>query len=448
MHRRAVILGLGVAVALTLATAASAGASWSGDSPGDARARATSLEPGNTPSVSVSGRDATVSWNPSSIAGGPAATSYVVKRYNGSGQQQTIGAGCSGSVTATSCTENAVPSGSWRYSVTPRFANWTGAESAQSSSATVGAPSLSVSPTTVTSLPNTLSGQIQNFVSGQSVTFRLDDPTSGQLLTGSITPSSVPANGSASVSVTLPSGISNGSHTIYAIGNQGDQASASVTVNVPSPNLVYGGTGNPVSRTNNGTLSVPYPAGTTSKDLLLLIEVNANNNNPTTPSGWTLLADQGSGNPGPFRFTVWWKLAGAESSTSLQVNTNGNGASAWVARYRRPAGYPPDPSTATATVRQGTSAAAATLTPSPNLTTNAANATVISIVGIRAANSLSMGAPNGFSQQLATTNSPSQGVGLAIADQLVAASGTTPASPTWAQVGTPGKWAWATVAFR
>jgi hypothetical protein len=93
---------------------------------------------------------------------------------------------------------------------------------------------MTLSPNTVTSLPQVLTGQITNFVAGQTVSFRLDNQTTGQVLTGSITPSTVPANGTAAVSVTLPSGVSNGSHTIYAIGSGADRASADVTVAVPT----------------------------------------------------------------------------------------------------------------------------------------------------------------------------------------------------------------------
>ena len=125
-----------------------------------------------------------------------------------------------------------MPAGTWRYTVTPVRQNWRGAESPQSAATVVGAPSLNLTPGTVTSLPATLTGQIQSFVAGQTVTFRLDNQTSGQVLTGSITPSPVPQNGTASVSVTLPAGVANGPHTIYAIGSGSDVASANVTVAV------------------------------------------------------------------------------------------------------------------------------------------------------------------------------------------------------------------------
>jgi hypothetical protein len=213
-----------------LTAATSAAASWSVSNSGAGYTKATSLAAGNQPSVSVSGRNVTVNWTASS---GAPLQGYIVKRYDTNGQLQTIGANCSGTLAGTSCVEKAVTPGSWRYTVTPVRQNWRGAESAQSATAVVGSPALTLNQSTVTSLPAALTGQIANFVENQTVTFRLDDAQSGQVLTGSITPNQVPGDGTAQVSVTLPSLTPNGVHTIYAIGNQGDQAGASGTVEVP-----------------------------------------------------------------------------------------------------------------------------------------------------------------------------------------------------------------------
>ena len=85
----------------------------------------------------------------------------------------------------------------------------------------------------MSSLPQTLSGTIQNFITEQTVTFRLDN-TSGPLLTGSsISPDPVPNSGTASVSVTIPAGPRPARTTVYAIGNQGDVASAAITRPAP-----------------------------------------------------------------------------------------------------------------------------------------------------------------------------------------------------------------------
>jgi hypothetical protein len=211
--------------------ASEAQASWNHLAAGQGYSRARSVSAGSVPTASVSGRNVTVSWSASSLSGGGSVDGYIIKRYDTSGQAQTIGSACSGTVSALSCTEADVAAGDWNYSVTPKKGNWTGAESAQSSPVTVASPSLSFSSsTTVTSLPTTLSGNISSFKTGQTASFRLDNAQTGQVLTGSITPTTVPSNGTASVSVTIPSGVSNGAHTVYAIGSGGDVASAAISV--------------------------------------------------------------------------------------------------------------------------------------------------------------------------------------------------------------------------
>jgi len=227
MRRRVVALSIAVA-ALSFVSAALA--TWQATGSGSGYAGTKTMPTGNTPSASVSNRSVTVSWSASTLPGGGAVDGYKVKRYSTGGAQQTIGANCSGTIAGLNCTENAVPSGSWKYTVTPVLGNWQGTESAMSSTATVASPTLTLNSSTVSCLPTTLTGQITNFIDGQTVTFRLDDPSSGTVLSGSIVPSPVPSNGTASVSVTIPAGTSSGSHTVYAIGNQGDVASASISV--------------------------------------------------------------------------------------------------------------------------------------------------------------------------------------------------------------------------
>jgi hypothetical protein len=212
----------------------------------------------------------------------------------------------------------------------------------------------------------------------------------------------------------------------------------------PAP-ITYGGTGPAAARTSSGTMTVDYPTATSTSDGLLLVEVNAANQNITTPPGWGLLADQATSSPSQMRFTVWGKSAGNESSVDLDVNTNSSGATAWVVRYYAPDGYPPSLRLATATIRQGLAGATASLTPTPDVTTNADFATAVSIVAVRDANTLGLSAPRTFS--LRNTEQGSLGVGaLGVADASVPRTGSTPASPTWTQSGTPAQWAWVTFA--
>lgn len=148
MKRIAVIVGLGVAGLVGVATAH---AGWLSQASGSGSVGAYSLPQGNAPTVSVSGSTTTVSWSQVTFAGSPLGTSsaggYVVRRYaDGSSTPITPGAGCSGTISGPgstlSCTENAVPAGTWHYSVTPVLENWRGAESTQSAAPPVNVLSI------------------------------------------------------------------------------------------------------------------------------------------------------------------------------------------------------------------------------------------------------------------------------------------------------------------
>lgn len=115
---------------------AAAGWSLTGSGPGAAMAK--TLGSGNVPAGSVSGHKVTVTWTATSYTNGGTAAGYLVRRYNAStGVLQTIGANCSGTITALTCTENGVPAGSWKYTVTPATGNWRGSESAKSATVAV-----------------------------------------------------------------------------------------------------------------------------------------------------------------------------------------------------------------------------------------------------------------------------------------------------------------------
>jgi hypothetical protein len=227
--RRTLLIGSIALIAFAFTATASAG--WIVTGTGSSYGKAQALGAGNTPTVSVSGRNVTVSW--AATSGGAPVGGYVVKRYDTSNNLQTIGTACTGTIAGLTCIENAVPAGGWKYTVTPAQASWRGTESAKSATATVAAAALTINSPSTNALPTTFAGQITNFISGQTVTYRLDDPSSGTVLTGSIVPSPVPTNGTATVSVTIPAGTANGTHTIYAVGSAGDQPGASITINRP-----------------------------------------------------------------------------------------------------------------------------------------------------------------------------------------------------------------------
>jgi hypothetical protein len=123
---------------LALAICGVAQASWSADGSGTAVTGAKTMPAGNVPSGTVAGNSVTLTWTASTFAGGGAVPSYVVRRFNSvTSAEATVLANCAGLVSATTCTENGVGVGTWRYTVTPAVGVWRGTESAQSAAVTV-----------------------------------------------------------------------------------------------------------------------------------------------------------------------------------------------------------------------------------------------------------------------------------------------------------------------
>jgi hypothetical protein len=123
-----------------LALPATGGAAWSvvrtGTGAIGTKTMPTTALP--APSGSVSSHDVTVTWTASQFADGTPMPSYIVKRYNAiTNALQTTLAACSGNVAGTSCVEHSVPTGSWKYTVTPAAGVWRGTESPKSATITV-----------------------------------------------------------------------------------------------------------------------------------------------------------------------------------------------------------------------------------------------------------------------------------------------------------------------
>jgi hypothetical protein len=254
---RLVAVLLGMAPVLLLP--AQALAAWTSAGAGSARAASASMPAGPTPTVSVQGRNVTVSWTAKTLSSGAAVTGYSVRRVASDGSTAAIGAGCNTAQTGLSCTESGVAPGTWTCGVTAVLGSWSGTEGTRTT-AVVAAPTFTLSKSFVTALPATLTGTVTAYVGPAGLSFRLDDPATGTLLTG--TPTSVPTNGGAGVSVTLPAGLSEGTHRVYAVGGGGDALNASVVVDTvpPRPTAVAtangGATAGKIER--NDTITVTF----------------------------------------------------------------------------------------------------------------------------------------------------------------------------------------------
>jgi hypothetical protein len=130
---RARLLAISLAIPLALAPASAAFAAWSAQGPGSAAGAATVMPTGTAPSGTVAGAAVTITWTAAKFANGTAVAGYVINRYDAStGMPATVGAGCSGVVTTTTCTERSVPPGTWVYTDTPVQLTWTGGASPDS----------------------------------------------------------------------------------------------------------------------------------------------------------------------------------------------------------------------------------------------------------------------------------------------------------------------------
>ena len=225
-----------VGAVLLLVVPGTALASWVTTGTGMGAGKADSVPAGDAPAVVVTGRDVAVSWSAAAFDDGTDVSGYRVARYlDGSGISGTVGASCAGTLTALTCTETAVPPGDWRYTITPVHHDWTGPEGSLGPIAAVGTPSWSfASSATITSLPTTLAGTLSDFGTGETVTFRLDAET-GLTLSGSTIPDPIPFAGTATTSVTIPAGTSDGIHEIFAVGSGGSVASSIVTIDTTGP---------------------------------------------------------------------------------------------------------------------------------------------------------------------------------------------------------------------
>lgn len=139
-----------VAAALVISWGApAANAYWQTLNSGALGATADSILAMAAPTASASAGAAIVGWAQGSTAAGRPVSGYTVARYSSEsgGIKVDAGGACAGTVTTLTCSEAALPSGTWYYTVTPLLAAWAGTESARSGGVTAADTTAPDAPT-------------------------------------------------------------------------------------------------------------------------------------------------------------------------------------------------------------------------------------------------------------------------------------------------------------
>ena len=270
-NRRRRALLTGVMVVAAGVCAAGAFAYWtSGSSTGsNGRSDIGSLGTVATPSASLSGRTATVSWAQTVVAGSPLGSlgsgGYTVLRYAQSAPATPItpAASCAGTISGApdplSCSESSLPTGRWLYSVTPTYHLWTGAVSSQSTAVTV-APD---APTSVTLTNGGGTGQaFVNAANASSLSFDVVLPTTS--LAADIVHLSV-SDGSTTVTATA-AGITGGGTRTFSAVNVSSLADGPLTISAWSTSS-YGDAGQTTSITRTKDTVKPTLSSMVTGDL-------------------------------------------------------------------------------------------------------------------------------------------------------------------------------------
>ena len=274
--RRAVLAGL-LAVVMSMGATA-AWAYWLTSGVGSGSATTGSLAAPTNPTTTYASGASSVSVSWTASAGSPTPSGYFVTRIRTSDNVTSAACGTSAGAltTATSCTDLAVPNGTYRYSVTAVYRSWT-ATSVQSNAVTVAV-------VVATATTTTLSSSSNPSVVGQTVTYTAAVTPSGS--TGTVTFK----DGAATIACT------GGNQTLSA----GGQATCSFTyggVASPSVTAVYNGdathltsTSAALSQTVNKastatTLVVNPTFSVTGQSVTLTATVTVNSPGTGTPAG-------------------------------------------------------------------------------------------------------------------------------------------------------------------
>jgi hypothetical protein len=422
-----------VTAALLVAVAGPAYSYWTTASNGNAQANAATLARPVMTAGSVTATSAALSWTQPFVP-----TGYTLGQSLGSlaGCPAVPAAGSTG-CSATSLTPNTT----YTWTLSAYLHNWV-------SPASVSATTLRQATTTTLSGVTPTAGAAGAAFSATAAVAGWGTPTGTVLL--ALYPNAT-CTGAATYSTSQALSLGSATASLYpAAGTYYWQATYTPTDSYDAPStsacgpgitittggLSYAGAATPVAGQTNGkqAVTIPYPAGSKQGDLVLLVLANrgAKNDTPTS-TGWTLVADDTSLGG----LAVWWHAAGAE--TSVTLSSLGMANVAWVLDYTN--ATPPVLAQPASVSGVSSGPGSSTFTP-PSLTATQAS-TVISLVAINTAGSLSLQSAQGYGWR-ASLGSTSRALG--VADRFAPAAGAV-APPTWTEGTTTSTWAYITMGF-
>ncbi|MFC0438271.1 hypothetical protein [Kutzneria buriramensis] len=272
INKRIVLLAAGIGLGLfTLAGAA--WAYWTAQAANvPAVSRADSVATGAQPTANLAGSTATVTWAAATTVGGRQVSGYLINRYPTATGGTAVAAahgGCAAvPVAATSCTETAVPAGTWYYTVTPVLAAWHGPESPRANAITAtdtftltpsGGTTLTAGTASTVTITATTAGQTDTVYSGAK-TLVFSGP-------GTAPNGTVPLYANGNTSVTFTGGVASVPMTLFraetpTLTVSGPNASGSIALTVNPGNA----SGFAVSTGSTRTAGTPQPVTVTAQD--------------------------------------------------------------------------------------------------------------------------------------------------------------------------------------
>src|SRR6185312_11995612 len=94
------------------------------------------LPAGSAPNASATGTSVDLAWAATTFSS--PVDGYIVHSYDAAtGTSRSIGPSCSGVLAALSCTDTAIPDGTWYYTITPVLGNWRGSPGPASTPVTI-----------------------------------------------------------------------------------------------------------------------------------------------------------------------------------------------------------------------------------------------------------------------------------------------------------------------